>query len=452
MNTVTRTLVLAVVIIFGHLGYVPFAYAITITISVAEVRGNMAFVKGSGAGRKQEIFWENDYVTKANGKGNFSFEGALPMVCTPDNCDGLLTAGDAVITVPLAYQPDEPPVQPEDELDLIVGLPAAHDGDSIRAVGIVANGPGVVRVVSGGADTNLRYWDLELTQDVDLVLDVDHDHDLPNIIYDIDVWTDETKTVSLLASSEGGWKGHAGSETLRTWDGSGVSLKKTQAPIGFVYAVAISPDRIWTIVSGFYGDLVLYQTHDLEIYSTTATKKKRTQALDFSHNGLVASASSGGIHLWSFPENCIIGTCELDPFLSLSHSGSWSFSVAFAPASDSTLDYSDRVEMVSGTDSGKTKFWSIDNIAMNPTVSVRSIDSGAVYALAWSPDGSRIVAGEGGDITVYDATDLANPKILFRNVGAHDGRVNDVAFSPDSSMIVSGGADGALKLWMYPEQ
>jgi len=446
MNTVTRTLVLAGAVIFGHLGYVPFAYAIT--ISVAEVRGNVAFVKGSEAGRKQEIFWQDNYVIKANGKGNFSFEGDLPAGCPPDNCVGLLTAGNDTKIVYLAYQPDEPPVQPDDELELIVELPAPHDGDSIRAVGFVANGPGVVRVVSG-ADTNLRYWDLNLTQDDDLVLDVDpdHDHDLPNIIYDLDVWTDENESMSLLATSEGGWKGHAGSETLRTWDDSGASLEKTQAPIGFVYSVAISPDNYWTIVSGFYGDLVLYRTSDLKIWSTTVTKKKRTQALDFSHDGLVASASTGGVHLWSFPDGCIMGTCELDPFLSLSHSGSWSFSVAFAPYSPPG-----RVEMVSGTDSGETKFWIIENIAMTPTVlSVHSIDSGAVYALAWSPDGTRIVAGEGGDITVYDSTDLANPKILFRKVGAHDGRVNDVAFSPDGSMIVSGGADGALKLWMYPE-
>jgi len=54
------------------------------------------------------------------------------------------------------------------------------------------------------------------------------------------------------------------------------------------------------------------------------------------------------------------------------------------------------------------------------------------------------VAGGNGDITVYDADTL---EILFQNVNAHDGRVNDVAFSPDSSQIVSGGADGALKLW-----
>ncbi|NOR37745.1 MAG: hypothetical protein GQ577_13440, partial [Woeseiaceae bacterium] len=35
----------------------PVAHA-AITISIAEVRGADAFVKGSGAGRKQEILWE----------------------------------------------------------------------------------------------------------------------------------------------------------------------------------------------------------------------------------------------------------------------------------------------------------------------------------------------------------------------------------------------------------
>jgi WD40 repeat protein len=67
--------------------------------------------------------------------------------------------------------------------------------------------------------------------------------------------------------------------------------------------------------------------------------------------------------------------------------------------------------------------------------------------LAPDPDGYRIVVGGNDTITVYDSTDLS---ILFRNVDAHNGRVNDVAVSPDSSLIVSGGADGALKLWTLP--
>ena len=439
MNTITKTLVLAVVVTLGHLGNAPSAYAIT--ISVKEVRGDAAFVKGSDAGRKQQIFWEDDYVTTANGKGNFSFEGALPEPCEVDNCVGTLIAGGAPIAVALDYQTSEPPSEPVDELELENEILASHGGDAVRAVGFVADGT-EVQVVSGGADAHLRYWTLDLNQPP--VVDLS----LPNIIYDLDVWTDAGGT-SIVATSEGGWNGHAGSETLRIWDAFGSPLTETQVPIGFVYSVAFSPWG-WIAASGFYGDIVMYRNwtepYALELYDTTVTKKKRTQALAFSPDGsLVASASTAGIQLRSFPPDCALGDCELDLLLSLSHSGSWSFSIAFRP--DST---SERIEMVSGTDSGTTKFWIIENVATNPTVSVRSVDSGAVYALAWSPDGTRIVAGEGGDITVYDSTDLADLKILFRNVDAHAGRVNDVAFSPDSSRIVSGGADGALKLWIFP--
>ena len=85
------------------------------------------------------------------------------------------------------------------------------------------------------------------------------------------------------------------------------------------------------------------------------------------------------------------------------------------------------------------KIWTIDLTKAKPVVSVLSVDSRAVYCLAWSPDETMIVAGGNGDITVYDAGTL---EILFQNVNAHAGRVNDVVFSPDSSQIVSGGADG----------
>jgi WD40 repeat protein len=60
-----------------------------------------------------------------------------------------------------------------------------------------------------------------------------------------------------------------------------------------------------------------------------------------------------------------------------------------------------------------------------------------------------IVAGGTDDITVYDADTL---EILFQELNAHSGRVNDVAFfsAPDGLKIASGGNDGALKLWQVP--
>ena len=224
----------------------------------------------------------------------------------------------------------------------------------------------------------------------------------------------------------------------------------TTAPIGFVYCVAISPGNQWTVASGFYGDIVVYDTANLVLYATKATKKKRTKALAFSPDGsiLASTSTAGRIQLWSFPpqEQCIPNSCELGLLpVSLSHSGSWYFPIAFSPNSTSS-----KTKIVSGTDSGMIKVWTIENLDnARPSVSFISVDSGAVYSLAWSPDGSKIVAGGNGDITVYDAGTL---EILFQNMDAHAGRINDVAFSPDGSQVASGGNDGSLKLWSFGVQ
>ena len=316
---------------------------------------------------------------------------------------------------------------------------AAHDGDAVRAVGFATDGEGGTWIVSGGEDAHLRYWTLEIDEQGDQTLNAQGFQTLNHTIYDLEPSVDG----SIVATGEGGWNGHAHSDTLRIWyaDGSHVG---TRAPIGFVYCVAISPDNLWTVASGFYGDIVVYETENLELYATKATKKKRTKALAFSPDGsvLASTSTAGRIQLWSFPqEECDLQSCELDLLpVSLSHSGSWSFPIAFSPNSTS-----DVTEIVSGTDGGMIKVWTIENLTSpEPGVSVLSVDSRAVYCLAWSPDETKIVAGGDGDITVYDAGTL---KILFQNVNAHAGRVNDVVFSPDSSQIVSGGADGALKLW-----
>jgi len=186
----------------------------------------------------------------------------------------------------------------------------------------------------------------------------------------------------------------------------------------------------------------VYKTTKLELYATKATKKHRTKALAFSprDGSILASTSTAGrIQLWSFPKECTLGSCELDLLLSLSHSGSWSFPIAFKPKPDSSTPDVTEIVFVSGTDGGMIKVWTIKDILNSPDVYDLSVDSRAVYCLAWSPDETMIVAGGNGDITVYDAGTL---EILFQNVNAHAGRVNDVVFSPDSSQIVSGGADG----------
>ncbi len=440
----------------------PVTYAID--YSIAEVRGTMVYVKGSGAGWKQDIYWldMDTWATRANPKGNFSFGGKVPDGCyvDPVNCEGMLyTLDDPVdsVLVKFAYEPGGSTSDPG---ELILGHleQNSHLGDAVRAVGFVADS----QIVSGGADGFLRYWELN----TELYLIELHAQPLFNIPYDLDVPTDG----SIVVTGEGGWKGHAGADTLRIWDASGGVLtltQETQAPIGFVYSVAVSPSPVvdnvggrilenyWVAASGFYGDILMYRlsnnsdSSDLELYSTTATRKKRTTALDISPDGsLVASASSGGIQIRSFPKDaCSSESCVLKLLLTLNHSGSWVFRIAFWPDSASG-----KTKIVSVTDSGKVKIWTInkDPESSERTVSVHSVDSDAGYSVAWSQDGDgdMIVVGGNGSITVYDP-DL---KILFRNEDAHAGRVNDVAFSPGGSQIVSGGADGDLKVWGIPTE
>jgi WD40 repeat protein len=415
----------------GLCGLLP-AMAQAVTVSTAEVRGDIVYVAGDNAGRKQAILWEGVQVTSSNPKGRFSFEGDLPAGCVPGDCNGTLTAGGDTITVTVDYEDNEPPGEPPgEELQLIYQQPAAHDGDDVRAVGFALAGA-TERIVSGGEDAQLRYWTPELSQEVA--------RQVPNIIYDVDVSADR----SLVVSGEGGWNGSAGADTLRLWDASGTPLAQTQAPIGYVYTATISPDNNWIAASGFYGEIVVYRTDGLELYATKATKKKRTKALAFSPDGsvLASSSTASRVQLWSFPADCAPGNCELELLLTISQSGSWTFPLAFAPYSTAAS-----TDIVTASDGGTIKISTIENLAANPTVSVRSVETGAVYAVAWSPNGSMIATGKNGDITVYDSTDLS---ILFENTDAHGSRVNDVAFSADSSRIVSGGADGELKVWQVP--
>jgi WD40 repeat protein/DNA-binding SARP family transcriptional activator len=67
-------------------------------------------------------------------------------------------------------------------------------------------------------------------------------------------------------------------------------------------------------------------------------------------------------------------------------------------------------------------------------------------ALDWSPDGSMFVT-EGPEQTgVVDIRDAETGESM-RSFPGHDPDVNDVAFSPDGSMLATTGDDGTVKIW-----
>lgn len=65
--------------------------------------------------------------------------------------------------------------------------------------------------------------------------------------------------------------------------------------------------------------------------------------------------------------------------------------------------------------------------------------------LAWSPKGVFVTEGPENSGTIDIRDDETGESVLA--FGAHDADINDVAFSPDGSVLATTGDDGTLKVW-----
>lgn len=77
---------------------------------------------------------------------------------------------------------------------------------------------------------------------------------------------------------------------------------------------------------------------------------------------------------------------------------------------------------------------------------LRKLDrqNGAIFALAWSPDGKYIAVGGGApEVNIYDAESGAR----VATCKGHTAGIYVIAFSPDSRRLATGGFDGQVRLY-----
>ncbi|HEY3033682.1 MAG TPA: hypothetical protein VGJ54_03365, partial [Streptosporangiaceae bacterium] len=72
--------------------------------------------------------------------------------------------------------------------------------------------------------------------------------------------------------------------------------------------------------------------------------------------------------------------------------------------------------------------------------------NGWVYAVAFSPDGTRLATG-GNDSTAWVWDAVTGAQLIELR---HNGWVSAVAFSPDGTRLVTGSLDKTVQVWDLP--
>lgn len=98
-------------------------------------------------------------------------------------------------------------------------------------------------------------------------------------------------------------------------------------------------------------------------------------------------------------------------------------------------------EFVLGSGVSPVVLWRIADGALMRTFT--GSPDGQADAIAFSPDGSELAAGEGDDVFVWRVSDGA----LLRTLSGHTFSVFSVAYSPDGQWIATGSGDDTIKIW-----
>ena len=223
--------------------------------------------------------------------------------------------------------------------------------------------------------------------------------------------------------------------------GSGLATKRVSQRTAFddvVNSLAFSPDGTKLAVASADGSVDMMAMGDdgfgtMPRYTLTGHSGP-VLGVAFSPKGtmLVTASADRSLRVWN-PENG-------EPLRSFSHHTALIHCVAFRPQ-PVVADEAKLPTCASGSDDKSVRVW---QPGIGRMVRIVRSHEGAILALAYSRDGSRIFsAGSEGIIRMIDSESDS----ILRQWKAHEDWIYALAISPDGQTLATGDWAGTAKLW-----